>query len=459
MFQVWGGDTPSPHCRQRLVWAHRGNPAIARRAGLRKEPARRVHFSSTRRVNLDGCAGMRNVFRSSISVDSIYRSSLNRDVAPASPGEFKPLRLGPIQVWPPVVLAPMAGVTNYPFRSLCSEFGAGLCVSEMITARPLVDGNEKTLKLAGFGADEGIKSLQLYGVDPFYVGEAVKRLVGEGAVHHIDMNFGCPVRKVTRRGGGAAIPLKPRLLQNIVHAAVSNAGSIPVTIKFRMGVDDDHLTFLESGRIGQEEGCALIAMHARTAAQLYDGMAKWAAIGELKERVTRIPVLGNGDIWEAEDGLRMMRETGCDGVVVGRGCLGRPWIFRDLAAVFDGKSPENPPNLNQVTEAMADHAARLSAWTGEEAAMRAFRRHATWYIKGFRGSARMRAALMQITNLSQLQNVLAEIASDEPYPVSAMRVKRGKTAGTQKVALPPGYLDELEDSTPPGPEAEAGDGG
>ena len=392
-------------------------------------------------------------------MDTQYVSEINREVAPARPDEWRPLRMGPIAVWPPVVLAPMAGVTNYPFRSLCREFGAGLYVSEMITARPLVEGNQKTLKLADFGRDETVRSLQLYGVDPHYVGEAVKRLVGEGAVDHIDMNFGCPVRKVTRRGGGAAIPLKPRLLQNIVRAAVTNAGSVPVTIKFRIGVDDAHLTYVESGHIGQEEGCALVAMHARTAAQLYDGEARWEAIADLKQRVRHIPVLGNGDIWEAQDALRMMRQTGCDGVVVGRGCLGRPWLFRDLADVFAGRAPQTPPNLGEVAQVMRKHAARLMEWMGEGSAMRAFRRHATWYIKGFRGAARLRAELMRVTTMGELLTTLGTFEGQEPFPVSAMRVKRGKTAGVQKVALPEGYLDALDDDTPPCAEAEDADGG
>ena len=387
-------------------------------------------------------------------MDACYRSELNRDVAPAASDEFAALQLGPIRVWPPVVLAPMAGVTNYPFRRLCSEFGAGLYVSEMITARPLVDGNEKTLKLAGFGADESVRSLQLYGVDPHYVGLAVRRLVDEGRVDHIDLNFGCPVRKVTRKGGGSAIPLKPRLLQNIVAAAVRSAGAVPVTIKFRMGIDDDHMTFRDSGRIGQEEGCAAVAMHARTAAQLYDGQARWEAIGELKERVQRIPVLGNGDIWEAEDALRMMRQTDCDGVVVGRGCLGRPWLFRDLAAVFDGREPGNPPRLGEIVEIIQRHARLLSEWSDEAAAMRAFRRHTSWYTKGFRGSAKLRARLVNVCTLQQLDDVLGELPEDEPFPPASMRVKRGKTGGTQKVALPEGYLEALGDATPPPAEAE-----
>jgi nifR3 family TIM-barrel protein len=392
-------------------------------------------------------------------MDAVYQSDINREVQPAGPTEFRPLPLGRLSVWPPVVLAPMAGVTNYPFRALCREFGAGLYVSEMITARPLVEGDSKTLRLAGFGPEEAPRSLQLYGVDPYYVGEAARRLVGEGRVDHLDLNFGCPVRKVTRRGGGAAIPLKPRLLAAIVRAAVQGAGSVPVTIKFRIGVDDEHLTFLGAGRIGQEEGCAWVALHARTAAQLYDGQARWDAIAELKQAVTRIPVLGNGDIWEAEDALRMMRTTGCDGVVVGRGCLGRPWLFRDLADVFAGRVPRNPPLLGEVADIMMRHARGLSDWTAEGPAMRAFRRHASWYTKGFRGSAKARARLMHVERLSELSDLLGELDRNEPFPPSCMRVTRGKTGGTQKVTLPDGYLDHLDDDSPPPPEAEDADSG
>jgi nifR3 family TIM-barrel protein len=383
-----------------------------------------------------------------------YQSEINRGVMPAKPAELRPLSLGPLHVWPPVVLAPMAGVTNQPFRALCREFGAGLYVSEMITARPLVEGNDKTLRLAGFGPDESPRSLQLYGVDPHFVGEAVKRLVGEGRVDHVDLNFGCPVRKVTRRGGGAAIPLKPKLLASIVRAAVQAAGRVPLTIKLRMGIDDEHLTYLGSGRIAQEEGCAAVSLHARTAAQLYDGSARWDAIAELKQHVSRIPVLGNGDIWEAHDALRMMRTTGCDGVVVGRGCLGRPWLFRDLADVFDGREPREPPRLGEIVQIMLRHADALGRWIGEGPAMRDFRRQASWYTKGFRGSARQRERLMHVSALSDLAQVLAELDPEEPFPASCMRVPRGKTGGVQKVALPEGYLQQLDDATPPAPEAE-----
>ncbi len=387
-----------------------------------------------------------------------YRSAVNRDVPPARDGEFRPVKIGPLVVWPPVVLAPMAGVTNYPFRRLCRRFGAALYVSEMVTARPLVEGNARTLRLAGFGPDEAPRSLQLYGVDPWTVGEAVRRLVGEGLVDHVDMNFGCPVRKVTRRGGGAAIPLKPNLLRALVRAAVAAAGSIPVTIKFRLGISDDRLTFLETGRIGEGEGCAAVALHARTAAALYSGAARWEAIGELK-RAVRIPVLGNGDVWEAEDALRMLRSTGCDGVVVGRGCLGRPWLFRDLSDVFAGRSPSDPPCLGAVAEVMREHAASLAAWLGEGPALRAFRRHATWYTKGFRRSAELRSDLMQLRSLAGLAALLSRLDPDERFPPSAMRVPRGKSGGTQVVTLPDGYLYDPEDATPPPEEGCASDGG
>jgi nifR3 family TIM-barrel protein len=381
-------------------------------------------------------------------MDAIYQNDINRDVAPAAPGEFAPIQIGPLRVWPPVVLAPMAGVTNYPFRRICKNFGAGLYVSEMITARPLVEGREKTLKIADFGPDESPRSLQLYGTDPYYVGEAVKLLVGEGRVDHIDMNFGCPVRKVTRKGGGAAVPVKPGLLRAIVGAAVRSAGAVPVTIKFRMGIDDTLRTDRDAGQIAQDEGCAAVGLHARTASQLYDGDARWDAIAALKSQL-QIPVLGNGDIWEAQDALRMMRKTGCDGVIVGRGCLGRPWLFRDLAAVFDGKQPANPPNLGEVCDVMLTHARWLGEWFGEGPAMRAFRRHTTWYTKGFRGSAAMRQAFMKVSSLAELEALSGAFDRTMPFPPDSMRVPRCKSAGTQTVSLPEGYLDDLEEYAPP----------
>ena len=243
------------------------------------------------------------------------RSEINRDVITAIPGEFKKPSIGPIEVWPPVVLAPMAGVTNAPFRTLCRKFGAGLYVSEMITARGLLEGHSKTQRLSGFAEDEAPRSIQLYGTEPQSIAAATTMLVGEGRVDHIDMNFGCPMPKVTRRGGGAALPLKPKLFELIVSSVVEAAGSVPVTVKFRKGTDEDHLTYLEAGRIAEYVGASAVALHARTAEQLYSGEADWDAIACLKETVPSIPVFGNGDIWEPWDALRMMRSTGCDGVL------------------------------------------------------------------------------------------------------------------------------------------------
>jgi nifR3 family TIM-barrel protein len=417
---------------------------------------------------------------------------------PAAAG-IAPVQIGPLELWPPVVLAPMAGVTDVPFRTLCRRFAVdglaraglaptptrppGLFVSEMITARPLVEGDRRTLRLASFGPDETPRSLQLYGVDPYHVGEAVKRLVGEGRVDHLDMNFGCPVPKITRRGGGSAIPVKPRLLAAIVRAAVGSAGSVPVTIKFRKGIDDRVLTYRDAGRVGQEEGCAAVGLHARTAEQFYEDGADWDAIAELADQLT-IPVLGNGDIWEAEDALRMIRQTGCAGVIVGRGCLGRPWLFAEIAERMSGIPQREPPEFGVVAAVLREHAAAMVAWaerpaddpepgeleprplsrrsarkhqppTSPEAlAMRAFRKHAAWYTKGFRASTQLREVLMHVDSLAELDAALAGCDNDEPFPRAALRAPRGKRGRQPKVALPEGYLDDLDDDRPPGAEAE-----
>ncbi len=374
-------------------------------------------------------------------------AEVNASVATAHSAEFAVLQIGPLKVWPPVVLAPMAGVTNLPFRRLCREYGAGLFVSEMITARGYRMGNRLTRKLAAGGEDESPRSVQVYGADPVDLGEMIKQLVADG-VDHIDMNFGCPVPKVTRNGGGSAIPVKPRLLARLVRAAVHSAGEVPVTIKVRKGIDESLLTYKRAGQVAQEEGAAAIALHARTSAELYSGHADWDAIGQLKQLVS-IPVLGNGDVWEAWDALRMMRETGCDGVVVGRGCLGRPWLFRELADVFDGREPATPPNFGEIRELMLHHAQALVEFFGPEHGIKQMRKWCAWYTKGFRGSSVVRGRLARMSGLQELREVLAEMDGTTPFPLSALRVNRAKRGGTQRVKLPHGYLDDLEDDTPP----------
>jgi len=356
------------------------------------------------------------------------------------------VQIGPITLDVPVVLAPMAGVTNAPFRRLCRAQGAGLYVSEMITARAYVEGNAKTQRLAHFDDDEPLRSIQLYGIDAFHVGEAVRRLVDSDHVDHIDLNFGCPAPKVTKNGGGSALPVRKRLLRDIVAAAVGAAGDVPITAKFRMGVDDDHpLTFLDTGRIAEGEGCAMIALHARTAEQLYSGDARWAAIGELKQAVTSIPVLGNGDIWEASDAVAMMAATGCDGVVIGRGCLGRPWLFRDLVAAFEGREIPAPPLLGEVCDTMLTHIDLLIAWAGDWLGVREFRKHTGWYLKGYPVGSELRRELNQLQSRDQLAETLGRLDRSLAMTPEGPRAKRGHQNGPRPVSLPDRWF-ELADS-------------
>ena len=357
----------------------------------------------------------------------------------------------------PVVLAPMAGVTNAPFRAMCRRFAPGLVyVNEMVMVAAVVHGNAKTERMMTFSADESPRSLQLYGSDPALVGEAVRRLCGEGRVDHIDMNFGCPAAKVTRKGGGAAVPAKPNLLRAIVRAAVGAASpyGVPVTIKFRKGLFDSLLTHVATGRIAEDEGVAAIALHARTAEQHYAGEADWASIAELKEAVTSIPVLGNGDIWEAADAVRMMRETGCDGVVVGRGCLGRPWLFRDLVDALAGRPAQPSPLLGDVAPVMRDHATLLAEHMGESLALRDFRKHTAWYLTGYPVGGAVRARFSMVSSLAELDDLLGELDPALAIVAGGERIRRGHTNGPIRVALPDGYLDRLDDLTVPDDAAE-----
>jgi len=357
------------------------------------------------------------------------------------------LSIGPITLPSPVVLAPMAGVTNAPFRRLCRSYGGGLYVSEMISARALCEGNNKTNHLASFAEDESPRSLQLAGVSPHYVGLAIKQLVHDDRVDHIDLNFGCPVRKVTRHGGGGALPYKRKLFAAIVEAAVEAADTVPVTVKMRVGVDHAHHTYLEAGKIAENAGVAAVALHGRTVAELYSGTADWSTIGRLKEAVTSIPVLGNGDIWDASDAVRMMESTGCDGVVIGRGCLGRPWLFGQLDAALNGRAIPDHPTTTEVARVLRQHAEALIEWFGPHTGIREIRKHTGWYFKGYPVGGKTRGALGKVESLDQLDELLAQIP-DAPLPAENFRVARGHTRGPQKVALPDGWLnDPFDDLT------------
>ncbi len=367
------------------------------------------------------------------------------------------MRIGPITLASPVVLAPMAGVTNVAFRTLCRELEqskvgtvSGLYVCEMVTARALVERHPLTMHMTTFSPDESPRSLQLYTVDPATTYAAARMIANEGLADHIDMNFGCPVPKVTRRGGGAALPFKRRLFGQILAAAVraTEGTEIPVTVKFRIGIDDDHHTHLDAGRIAEAEGAAAVALHARTAAQRYSGTADWEQIAQLKQHVRTIPVLGNGDIYDASDALAMMATTGCDGVVIGRGCLGRPWLFAELSAAFTGTPPPTPPTLGEVADIMRRHGKLLAAHFGEDKGMRDIRKHIAWYLHGFPAGSELRRALALVKTLAELDVLLDRLDGAVPFPDAATG-PRGRQGSPARVALPDGWLADPDDCTVP----------
>ncbi|MEY4436645.1 MAG: hypothetical protein RL100_109 [Actinomycetota bacterium] len=364
------------------------------------------------------------------------------------------LKYGKLDIKTPVVLAPMAGITNTAFRRLCREFGGGLYVSEMVTSRALVERTEESLRLVGHHESEDIRSVQLYGVDPKTISDAVTMLVAEDMADHIDLNFGCPVPKVTRKGGGAALPWKQDLFASIVKAAVKAAGDIPLTVKMRKGIDADHLTYIEAGKAARDAGVAAVALHGRTAADYYSGNADWSAIATLREALPDVQVLGNGDIWSAGDAIRMMRETGVDGVVVGRGCLGRPWLFGDLQAAFDEyeRDPNSnaaidliQPTLGEVADAFKRHGELLTEFFDTEAhACRDIRKHVAWYFKGYPVGGEFRAALAQVESLDHMDEILATLERDLPYPGDAAEGPRGRLGGAKLCALPENWLQSRE---------------
>ena len=372
--------------------------------------------------------------------------------------KIKPLRLpisngnfenNEVVLTTPVVLAPMAGITNAAFRRLCREQGAGLFVSEMVTARALIERREETFRLIKPGVGETPRSIQLYAVDPVVLGKAVDLLGSENLADHIDLNFGCPVPKVTRRGGGAALPYKRRLFSAIVESAVSAASEygIPVTVKMRVGIDSDHQTFLESAKSAADLGVTWVALHARTAAQLYEGRSDWNKITELVEHLapTGVPVLGNGDIWSGKDATSMMEQTGCAGVVVGRGCLGRPWLFADLVSAINGENKRVNPTLFEVRQIMLRHGQLLVEYfENEDRAMRDIRKHMAWYLKGFSVPREIRANLGMVNSLEHMQQLLSDVV-DQPYPQEVGDGPRGRTSHGREVKLPDGWLDDPDE--------------
>ena len=374
-------------------------------------------------------------------------------VSATTPRLIAPLTLrlasGDYTIDPPVVLAPMAGITNAPFRTLAREQGAGLFISEMVTARALIERRPETLRMIVPGKGEWPRSVQLYSVDPNVMRAAVTMLGNENLADHIDMNFGCPVPKVTRKGGGAALPYKRRLFNSIVGAAVDAAKpfGIPVTVKMRIGIDSDHETYLEAAKSAADLGVNWVALHARTAEQMYEGKSDWSAITRLVEHLkpTGVPVLGNGDIWSGADGVAMVEETGCAGVVVGRGCLGRPWLFKDLAAAFRREELRHLPTLFEVRDIMFRHAQLIVEYfESEERGCRDLRKHMAWYLKGFRVPSELRRQFGMVSSLAELRSLL-DLLVDQPYPVAIGDSPRGRTSHGRPVTLPDGWLKDPDE--------------
>lgn len=365
---------------------------------------------------------------------------------------LKALQTARFEVSPPVVLAPMAGITNQAFRKLCREFGAGLYVSEMVTSRALVNRNPETIRMVTPDLDEKIKSIQLYGVDPQVMGAAVRLLIEENRADHIDINMGCPVPKVTKKGGGAALPWKKDLFSEIIKTAVNTANEttkalgqkqVPITVKMRIGIDEQHKTFIEASKTAAEAGVAWVALHGRTASQMYSGKADWSAIARLVEEMQNYetPVLGNGDIWSAQDALAMISQTGAAGVVIGRGCLGRPWIFGQLAAAFKGEEIPKDPPLSEVSKIMYRHAQLLCDLYDEYKGIRDIRKHIAWYLKGFSAGSELRTKMALVESLREFQELLDQLDLTQTYPESVADKPRGRTGSEKKVSLPQGWLD------------------
>jgi nifR3 family TIM-barrel protein len=357
---------------------------------------------------------------------------------------------------PVIELAPMAGVTNRAFRRVCREASteirnaAGqvdndntIYVAEMTTSQALLLRHPETLDLVTFDGDEKVRSAQLYGVDPDVVGAAVRMLVDEDMADHVDLNFGCPVPKVTRKGGGSALPWKRDLFSSIVNSAVSNAqGKVPVTVKMRIGIDQDHITYLDAGRIASQAGITWVALHGRTAAQYYGGKADWDAIARLVGHIPNTPVLGNGDIWSAQDAQRMLDQTGARGVVIGRGCLGRPWLFGQIRASFAGEPVPAEPKAGVILDLMRRHAQLLVEMHGDEfRGCQEMRKHMAWYLKGVIAGSETRGALSLISSLEQLESLLSKIDPDQILDEELAQLPRGRTTPDRKVNLPDGWLN------------------
>lgn len=418
--------------------------AAAEKSRLRKLRRRESIVHEHRRTGHGGSdqTGARPPADAAVPVLSAHERAV---LAEKDVPDLPPVRLGGLTVDSPVVLSPMAGETNWPFRVLCEEYGkSGLYVGEMVTARAIVANNDKAWRLTRFAPSEKIRSLQVYGVNPRWTEKAVRAIIERAHPDHIDLNFGCPVAKITRHGGGSALPWKEDLFAADVRAAVRacEGTGIPVTAKIRTGIDDAHPTYLRAGHIAQEEGVAAVTLHARTTAQFYGGHSDWSAIGRLKKELS-IPVFGNGDIWSAEDALEMVRQTGCDGVAVARGAMGRPWIFANIRLAFAGSAERVNPTLGQVGQLIVRHTRyMIDFYDGDEGhAVRDMRKHIASYLRGFPVGGAVRRQFTSATSLEDIRRMVDGLDPDLRIPDEAIGVPRGRVKFQSRVHLPYGWLD------------------
>lgn len=316
------------------------------------------------------------------------------------------MRIGNIDLKNNVVLGPMAGVTDLPFRLLCKENGCGLVYTEMVSAKAVLYQNKNTEALLQVSDDEHPVAVQLFGENPQIMAEIAKRME-ECSFDMIDVNMGCPVPKVVNNGEGSALLKNPVLVGQIVEA-MANAVSKPVTVKIRAGFDENHINAAEIARVVQESGGAAVAVHARTRQQYYSGRADWNIIRAVKENV-RIPVIGNGDIKCGQDAKKMLDETGCDAVMIGRGAQGNPWIFRQVLAYLEKGEILPLPGIDEIADMVIRHLKDLCDFKGEYTAVREMRKHFAWYTAGIRNAAMLRREVNQVIDVKQFMELVEKM--------------------------------------------------